>query len=103
MPAPRLLLIDNYDSFTYNLVQAFMVLGAEVLVHRNDAITVGEAAASGCVGAPPGAAELSHGRQTASTIAATTTSTSSRSTRRRRRYTAGESRRGRGVSVMPPG
>jgi anthranilate synthase/aminodeoxychorismate synthase-like glutamine amidotransferase len=37
--APRLLLIDNYDSFTYNLVQAFLVLGAEVLVHRNDAIT----------------------------------------------------------------
>ena len=36
---PRLLLIDNYDSFTYNLVQAFLVLGAEVLVHRNDAIT----------------------------------------------------------------
>ena len=36
----RLLLIDNYDSFTYNLVQAFMVLGAEVLVHRNDQITV---------------------------------------------------------------
>jgi anthranilate synthase/aminodeoxychorismate synthase-like glutamine amidotransferase len=37
---PRLLLIDNYDSFTYNLVQAFMVLGAEVLVHRNDCIDV---------------------------------------------------------------
>jgi len=36
---PRLLLIDNYDSFTYNLVQAFLVLGAEVLVHRNDEIT----------------------------------------------------------------
>ena len=36
---PRLLLIDNYDSFTYNLVQAFLVLGAEVLVYRNDAIT----------------------------------------------------------------
>jgi len=35
---PRLLLVDNYDSFTYNLVQAFMVLGAEVLVYRNDAI-----------------------------------------------------------------
>ena len=32
-------------SFTYNLVQAFMVLGAEVLVHRNDAITVEEAKA----------------------------------------------------------
>ena len=40
---PRLLLIDNYDSFTYNLVQAFMVLGAEVLVHRNDSITVDQA------------------------------------------------------------
>ena len=36
---PRLLLIDNYDSFTYNLVQAFLVLGAEVEVHRNDALT----------------------------------------------------------------
>ena len=43
MTAPRLLLIDNYDSFTYNLVQAFLVLGADVLVHRNDAITVDEA------------------------------------------------------------
>ena len=37
---PRLLLIDNYDSFTYNLVQAFLVLGAEVEVIRNDAISV---------------------------------------------------------------
>jgi len=36
---PRLLLIDNYDSFTYNLVQAFLVLGADVLVYRNDALT----------------------------------------------------------------
>lgn len=43
MSAPRLLLIDNYDSFTYNLVQAFMVLGAEVLVHRNDQITLEQA------------------------------------------------------------
>jgi anthranilate synthase/aminodeoxychorismate synthase-like glutamine amidotransferase len=41
----RLLLIDNYDSFTYNLVQAFMVLGAEVDVRRNDAITVEQAQA----------------------------------------------------------
>ena len=41
----RLLLIDNYDSFTYNLVQAFLVLGAEVMVHRNDEITVEEALA----------------------------------------------------------
>jgi len=36
----RLLLIDNYDSFTYNLVQAFLVLGAEVQVFRHDEITV---------------------------------------------------------------
>ena len=42
---PRLLLIDNYDSFTYNLVQAFMVLGADVLVHRNDQITIEQARA----------------------------------------------------------
>ncbi len=42
---PRLLLIDNYDSFTYNLVQAFMILGADVLVHRNDQITIDEARA----------------------------------------------------------
>lgn len=41
--APRLLLIDNYDSFTYNLVQAFLVLGADVHVRRNDEITVAEA------------------------------------------------------------
>jgi anthranilate synthase/aminodeoxychorismate synthase-like glutamine amidotransferase len=41
----RLLLIDNYDSFTYNLVQAFLVIGAEVLVYRNDAIRVEEARA----------------------------------------------------------
>jgi anthranilate synthase/aminodeoxychorismate synthase-like glutamine amidotransferase len=39
----RLLLIDNYDSFTYNLVQAFMVLGAQVHVHRNDEITLDQA------------------------------------------------------------
>ena len=40
---PHVLLIDNYDSFTYNLVQAFLVLGAEVEVYRNDQITVEQA------------------------------------------------------------
>jgi anthranilate synthase component 2 len=40
-----ILMIDNYDSFTYNLVQYFGELGAEVQVHRNDAITVDEVAA----------------------------------------------------------
>jgi anthranilate synthase component 2 len=38
-----LLMIDNYDSFTYNLVHLFQELGAEVAVYRNDAITVAEA------------------------------------------------------------
>ena len=58
MTAPRLLLIDNYDSFTYNLVQAFLILGAEVDVRRNDAVTVAEALASApthvCISPGPG-------------------------------------------------
>jgi len=58
MSAPRLLLIDNYDSFTYNLVQAFLVLGAEVLVHRNDALGVEAALALApthlCISPGPG-------------------------------------------------
>ena len=40
-----LLLIDNYDSFTYNLVQYFGELGADVHVHRNDALTLEQIAA----------------------------------------------------------
>src|SRR4028119_843580 len=40
-----LLVLDNYDSFTYNLVQYFGELGVEVLVKRNDEITVPEIAA----------------------------------------------------------
>ncbi|MEC9357381.1 MAG: aminodeoxychorismate/anthranilate synthase component II [Pseudomonadota bacterium] len=40
-----LLMIDNYDSFTYNLVQYFGELGAEVEVYRNDRISVAEVAA----------------------------------------------------------
>ncbi len=39
-----LLVIDNYDSFTYNLVQYFGELGAELLVKRNDEITLDEIA-----------------------------------------------------------
>jgi anthranilate synthase component 2 len=39
-----LLMIDNYDSFTFNLVQYLQVLGAEVEVVRNDALTVAEIA-----------------------------------------------------------
>ena len=37
-----LLMIDNYDSFTFNLVQYLQELGAEVRVERNDALTVDE-------------------------------------------------------------
>ncbi len=37
-----LLMLDNYDSFTYNLVQYFGELGADVHVHRNDKITIEE-------------------------------------------------------------
>ena len=37
-----LLILDNYDSFTYNLVQYFGELGVEMEIHRNDALTVDE-------------------------------------------------------------
>lgn len=54
----RLLLIDNYDSFTYNLVQAFLVEGAEVQVYRNDAIDIAAAEALApthvCISPGPG-------------------------------------------------
>ena len=57
----RLLLIDNYDSFTYNLAQAFLALGAEVEVVRNDRITVAEALARApthvCISPGPGRPE----------------------------------------------
>ena len=43
--APRVLVIDNYDSFVYNLVQYLGELGAQPIVHRNDALTVADALA----------------------------------------------------------
>jgi anthranilate synthase/aminodeoxychorismate synthase-like glutamine amidotransferase len=43
--APRVLVIDNYDSFTFNLVQYLLELGAVVDVFRNDALTAADAVA----------------------------------------------------------
>jgi len=43
---PKVALVDNYDSFTWNLVHAIGVLGPEVEVHRNDKITVDALAAA---------------------------------------------------------
>jgi anthranilate/para-aminobenzoate synthase component II len=40
LTAPRILLLDNYDSFTYNLYQYLLMQGAEVDVARNDQVTV---------------------------------------------------------------
>ena len=47
---PAILVVDNYDSFTFNLVHYLMELGAGVEVVRNDAITAVEALASGAAG-----------------------------------------------------
>jgi len=44
VPAPRVFMIDNYDSFTYNLVQYLGELGEEVRVVRNDEVTVDDIA-----------------------------------------------------------
>ena len=40
MSAVKVVMVDNYDSFTYNLVQYFGELGADVTVVRNDQVTV---------------------------------------------------------------
>jgi len=45
VPGSRILVIDNYDSFVYNLVQYLGELGADPVVHRHDAITLDEVAA----------------------------------------------------------
>lgn len=42
MPGNKLLVIDNYDSFTYNLVQALGALGADIEVCRNDVLTIAD-------------------------------------------------------------
>lgn len=48
--APDILVVDNYDSFTFNLVHYLMELGAEVAVERNDQLTAKEALARGAKG-----------------------------------------------------
>jgi anthranilate synthase component 2 len=45
-----ILVIDNYDSFTFNLVHYLLELGAEVEVVRNDALSAGQAISSGAQG-----------------------------------------------------
>ena len=45
-----ILVLDNYDSFTWNLVHYLMELGADVEVVRNDALSAGQAIASGAEG-----------------------------------------------------
>ena len=50
MSPPRILVIDNVDSFTFMLVDYLTALGAEVVVKRNDALTVDEATGSGAGG-----------------------------------------------------
>src|SRR4051812_36017464 len=43
-PGPRVLVVDNYDSFVYNLVQYLGELGADPIVERNDAVTADDVA-----------------------------------------------------------
>lgn len=50
MTAPRILVIDNVDSFTFMLVDYLLALGADVRVERNDAVTVDQALALGLDG-----------------------------------------------------
>lgn len=61
MRAPRVLLVDNYDSFTFNVVQGLGMLGAEVIVLRNDAVApedvAGLAPTHLCISPGPGRPE----------------------------------------------
>ena len=50
----RVAVLDNYDSFTFNLVQYLEELGASVAVHRNDEVTVGQLAAFDALVISPG-------------------------------------------------
>lgn len=50
MTGARVLVIDNYDSFVYNLVQYLGALGADPVVHRNDAVPIDELVAGGYAG-----------------------------------------------------
>jgi len=54
LAAVRILVIDNYDSFVYNLVQYLAQLGAECVVRRNDAVQPGDVAAADGVLISPG-------------------------------------------------
>ena len=49
-PTKQILVIDNYDSFTFNLVHYLMELGADIRVERNDALTASEALATNASG-----------------------------------------------------
>src|SRR3954463_10999374 len=55
-PGTMIVLIDNYDSFTFNLVHYFGELGADVIVHRNDKVSVRDV-----IDADPDAVVLSPG------------------------------------------
>ena len=70
-----LLMIDNYDSFTYNLVQYFAQLGHEVAVHRNDEISIAQVEALA-----PRAIVISPGPSSRPGAASTTWSTMSSAT-----------------------
>jgi anthranilate synthase component 2 len=61
VPSPAILAIDNYDSFTFTLVDSLLSLGAEVTVEKNDTVSVDEAVAGSfdgyLISPGPGAAE----------------------------------------------